>query len=245
MISLIKESITLPAMFGITADVEEKRNSLVLASAAIKTVATAQDQAMAVNAARNIRTWLKEVEAARVALTKPLLDTQRQLKALADDHCQPLLEEQRRVERLVTSFQESEQRRVRAEEQARAEAIAKAERERIAAEELAREAYDNLQTQEQLNQAIAVEDEAKAATAVSDAIIAAPLPEVNKAKGAATRRVMRWEVTDINALVKARPDLCKIEAKASAIQAVCVPEMPNPPPGLRLYWENQTSIRSY
>jgi hypothetical protein len=242
---LVKQKITLPAMFGITADVEEKRNEFVLASKAVKSVTTGAEQDLAVSAARDIRTWLKEVETARVTLTKPLLETQRQLKALADDHCAPLIEEQRRVERLVTMFQEAETRRVAEEERKRQEAYAKAERERVAAEEAARKAAEKATTEKQLFTAIKKEEVAIAAAVKVQDIIAAPLPEAMKSKGAATRKVLKWEVTDLNALVKARPDLCKIEPKASAIQATCIPEMPNLPPGLKLWWENQTSIRSY
>lgn len=242
---LIKQKITLPSLFGITSDVEEKRNELILASKEVTAITNPAEQENAVIAAREIRTWLKKVEAARVKLTKPLLDTQRQLKALADDHCAPLLEEQKRVERLVTAFQEAEQRRVAEEERKRREAYEKAEQERIAAEEAARKAAEKVNTDKQLATALKKEEIATAAAAKVQDILAAPMPEARKATGAATREVLRWEVTDLNALVKARPDLCKIEPKASAIQATCVPGMPNLPPGLKLWWEKQTSIRSY
>jgi hypothetical protein len=74
------------------------------------------------------------------------------------------------------------------------------------------------------------------------AVMAEPIQEEQRARGQQLRRVLRWEVTDINALVKSRPDLCKIEPKASAIQAVCVPEMPNLPPGLTLWWEEKATF---
>lgn len=241
---LIKETITLPEMFGSTADVEEKRNELVLNSRKVTTVVNAEQAEAAVANARDIRTWVKEVEAARVVLTKPLLEAQRKIKALADDHCAPLIEEQKRVERLYTTFQEAEQRRVAAEEQKRREAFEEAERLRIEAEEAARKAAEGIKTEKQLEAALKKEEVAIAAATKANEIIMAPLPEANRAVGATLKKVLRWEVTDLNALVKARPDLCKIEAKPSAIQATCVPEMPNLPPGLRLWWEHCTSIRT-
>ena len=73
------------------------------------------------------------------------------------------------------------------------------------------------------------------------ALITAPPPEKARAIGASTRRVVRWEVLDVRALYAARPELCTLEAKASAINATCFPEMPVP--GLRLWWEDKTTIR--
>ena len=242
---LIKETIQLPDIFGSTSDVEDKRNELVLASRAVTAVTNATQQDAAVAAARDIRTWVKQVEAARVEITKPLLDAQRKIKTLADDHCAPLIEEQKRVERMVTSFQEAEARRVAAEEEARRVAFEKAEKARIEAEEKARKAAERATTEAGLEKAIKLEEKATAAAEVANAVIAAPMPTAQRATGTTLRRVLKWEVTDINELVKARPDLCKIEPKASAIQATCVPEMPNKPPGLKLWWENTTSIRSY
>lgn len=60
-----------------------------------------------------------------------------------------------------------------------------------------------------------------------------------KARGQRNQEIMRWEVTDVNALYLDRPDLCRLEPKASAIQALCVPEMPNLPRGLRLWYEKK------
>lgn len=64
-------------------------------------------------------------------------------------------------------------------------------------------------------------------------------PTINRAHGQQSRELLRWEVTDIEALYKARPDLCRIEPSAKAIQALCIPEMPNLPPGLKLWWEKR------
>lgn len=243
---LIKESFTLPQVFSPPSDVVKKRTELISVSQKIKTVTNAALQDSAVQAARDIRTWIKEVETARTALTKPLLETQRLIKSLADEHCAPLIEEQKRVERLVTGFQEQEVARVAREEASRQEAFDKAQREKLEAEDGARTAAERARsggTKFQINIAEKKLEEAEAAGVNLQNIIAAPLAEIQKSSGAATRKILKWEVTDINALAKARPDLCRIEAKASAIQSTCVPEMPVP--GLKLWWENKTSIRSY
>ena len=240
---LIKVEIPKMPDFSISEEQEQSRNDLILQSKEIKAVTDAITQNSAVDAARSIRTHIKEVESTRTSLTKPLLDAQRALKALADDYCTPLVDEQRRVERMVTDFQASEARRVAAEEQARREAIAKLEQERLEAEQQAREAASKMTSEEELESALKREAEAKEAALQAHAAIVAPLPEAQKARGASTRKVMRYEVLNVHHLYKARPDLCKLEAKPSAILATCVPE--TPVPGLKLWWDSATSIRSY
>lgn len=242
---LIKEQINVPQLFSVDLEAEERRNDLIVASLSNTQVTNAAEQAVAVTNAREIRTYIKSVEDTRLELARPLIDAQKLLKSLADEHVGPLKEEMSRVERLVTQYQRAESDRVERERQAQIRAYEEAERKRIAAEEAAQKAAEKVNTQGQLDRAIVKEQAAQDAAQAVQAVLSAPLPTVNKAKGAALRKVLKWEVTDIFALVKARPDLCKIEAKGSAIQSTCVPEMPNLPPGLRLWWEDATSFRTY
>lgn len=241
---LIKELILLPAGYSITAEVEEARNAIALKGHSIKTVTSAETNEQAGAVVREIRKYVKDVESLRVSLTKPLLDGQRLLKSLSDDHCAPLIAEQQRIEKLATDFMVAEQRRVAAAEEVRRVAFEKAEATRIAAEEAARKAAERMTTDAGLAKSKKLEAKAVAAAVAVQTIIAAPLPEGQRTKGQTFKKVLKWEVTDLNALVKARPDLCKIEAKASAIQATCVPEMPNLPLGLKLWWENQSVFTS-
>jgi len=237
--------IAVPQALEISSDALAKRGQLVSGSKAITSILSEETQILAVQSAREIRSWVKEVEETRVELTKPLLDLQRLIKSTADGYCAPLVEEQKRVEKLVTVFQEAEAVRVAKEEAAAAESLRKSLEAQQKAQEAADKALASAKTDAGLEKAIAKEDAAILAQQKVQELISAPLPTVARSKGAVTRRVLRWEVTDINALVKARPELCKIEPKNMAIQALCVPEMPNPPPGLKLWWENQTTIRSY
>lgn len=228
---------------SLDASAKQLAENLILQSQEIKAVTDSTTQNSAVDAARAIRSHLAEVESTRVSLTKPLLEKQRLVKAIADDYCAPLLAEQKRVERMVTDFQQAERRRVEAEQKELAEKIAKAEAERIAAEQLAREAASGMASEADLKQALEAEALAKANAEAAQAIIRAPLPAANKAKGAATKRVMRYEVLDIAAVAKARPELVKMEIKAAAVLSTCVPELAVP--GLKLWWEDVTSIRKF
>ena len=207
--NLITQTISLPDRYSVPESAEEARNSLALMAQGVQSITTPGENEMARLVAVSIRTHLKEVESARVELTKPLLDGQRLLKALADDHIKPLKDELMRLERLATVFLEAEQSRVAAEMKARLELAAEAK------------------------------------TDADFAIISnEPLPEINRARGQTMKQVMKITVTDIVALAKARPELVRMEPNLSAINALCVPDMPNLPPGLLLSWENKAVFTS-
>ncbi len=279
--ALIKQEIRLPEMFSVTAEAEAERNKLAERSQEIVAVTTAPEQNSAVEASRNLRSYVKDVETTRKALTEPLLHAQRLLKSLTDDHIAPLLVQQTRIEYLVTGFQISERRRVEEEEKKRREEIERLEDERQAAERKARDEIAQLYeakaeaaqwasqeaakaknakqraafaegekrrlAEEEIRMLIASQAlaEAEHAKAASTAAIMAPLPEAQKARGVATKRELRVEVTDIHALYRSRPDLVRLEANIAGIKATCVPEMPNLPDGLKLWWEMKTSTRAW
>ena len=239
---LIRESINLPAPFSITDDAARKSAELIAASQQTASITNPTEQQQAVARAVAIRTHVRDVEKIRTEITKPLLDAQRLLKRLADDYSAPLIAEQERVEKLVTRFQEQDAARVRAEEEERRRQFEELERQRRESEMRAELAAGNIQTEAQLEAAISAAEKAKLDELRVQSLIAQPEPERAKAAGASTRKVLRYEVEDIAKVYAARPELVKLELKASAVQACCVPEMPVP--GLKLWWENQTSIRA-
>jgi len=238
---LIKQEITLPPLFGVTEEAESSRNDLVLRAVTNAIVTNPVEQNSAVDAARDIRGMLRDVEDTRTALKKPLLDAGRLLDSLAKDFTAPLSAELGRIERLVTDFQQVEDRRVALAEQQRREDYERLAVERLAAEDMARAASASMQNESDLDRALWVELKMLRANETLQALITAPPPEKARATGASTRRVVRWEVLDVRALYAARPELCTLEAKASAINATCFPEMPVA--GLRLWWEDKTTIR--
>jgi hypothetical protein len=201
---LVKTPFATLPLLAIDSEAENRRNELVQSALAITKITCADENDQARNVAVEIRTHLKDVEATRTQLTKPLLDGQRMLKLMADDHGAPLKTVLERLERLATAFAVSERDKAAAEDKARLELAAEAKTE-----------------------------------ADFQSVMAEPIAERAVAQGQQLRKILRWECTDILALVKARPDLCKIEPKGSAIQATCIPEMPNVPPGLRLFWDEK------
>ena len=163
-----------------------------------------------------------------------------------------------------------EAERIAAETKARQEKE-RIEREAREAEEKARQQSQTMTASERFRAGIAEEerrqqaesDRAKAEAEIEQAridsmaklsvAVAAPIVE-HKIAGAATKRVCKWEVTDEKALFKARPELFKVELRRSAVNATCFPnsfdatsDRPDSAsvPGLNLWYENETVIRSY
>lgn len=141
-----------------------------------------------------------------------------------------------------------------AEERARAEAASK---ERTA-RELFRAGIEEENRRKQAEEAKAAAD-AEIEQARVDALekltvaVAVPITE-HKIAGASTKRVVKWEIADEKALFLARPELFKVELKRSAVNSTCFPRsyeatVDNPDvtsvPGLKLWFENETVIRSY
>lgn len=81
-----------------------------------------------------------------------------------------------------------------------------------------------------------------------------PIIAAHGVSGVSMRNVCRWEVTDEKALLKARPELFKIEIKRSAVNSTCFPnsleatkEKPDSisVPGLTLWYEKEAVTRAY
>jgi hypothetical protein len=227
---------------GIQYDQEEiqKRDALVLRAEQIMAVTTADEQAMAVAVGQDLRNWVKDIEAARVEVKAPFRERAELVDSLAKGAVAPLKAELDRLSRLVSCFQAQEAERVRLAEDARQKEIARLEAERKKAEDDARVMQAAMVSDKDLEEAIAAEAAAKKAQEDAYNRIAAPLPEAQKATGAATRKEMCYEVLDVHALYRARPELVRLEANAAAIRATVVVGMVVP--GLRIWEETKTVI---
>jgi hypothetical protein len=240
---LVKEKITLPRTYSITGEAEDARNVLVLKAQDVAKVDSPLANTEAGEVCRDIRKHLKSVEATRQELTAPLLEGQRLLKALSDDHIEPLKAELSRIEGLATAFQLAEQERIAKEERERLAEVARLETERQAAIQKAQETLveapagspDDEAAYEQSRQAQA---QADALADQQRALLTQPVPAVQKARGQQTRKVLKYEVLDIKAVYAARPELCTLEIKPSAVLATCDPAYPIV--GLRLWWEDKS-----
>jgi hypothetical protein len=225
-VKLIKSTLKVPAKLTLTPESVAQQKALLEAASTVTLPTNATEQQYAVSVGQDLRRHLKETESDRKALVAPALEWQRLVNKLSKEHCAPIETALQQIEGRVNEFQKAETERVRLEEVARAEELKRLQAPvettgDVAQQEIA--AYRQEQQAEEL--------------------LRAPLPEPVKASGAATRKDLGWECTDPIALWNARPDLCHPPTpKASAIRAVCVPELPVV--GLKLWWETNTSIRT-
>jgi hypothetical protein len=216
----------------------EQRQTLLDVASGITSISTEEDNTLAAQCGSGMQKMVKGVEAARKDLTAPYLAAQRTIKATADAFCEPLAKEMDRLGRLASAYRADQERKAEAERKARAEEIARMqEQERKAAEDArkAAEAGD-------LAGALMGDLIASAAANATTGAISTPEPEAKKTAGQSfSQRVLCWECTDAHALYLARPELCTPPTpRASAIKAVCSPEVPVP--GLRMWYENKVSF---
>jgi hypothetical protein len=224
-----------------TPEAMELASNLHSELSVITIVNTPQTQALATEAGRNAQGFLKTLEASRKYTKQPVLDIGRKIDALADELAAPVKEEMNRVGQLVARFQTAEAARVKAEADAKAKADREAMEAKFAADRAAEIAEGKIQTDDDLQKAIALEAEAKARQVAMYHQITKPAPAAIKAAGSVTKKVLRFEVTDMKAAYAARPELFTVEPKLSAINATCTED--SKVPGMRFWSELSTSFR--
>jgi len=214
---------------------------VLIQTQAVTEVLTAEQQTSAVAAIRSLKELLAEAEDARKEVKAPVLALSRKIDGLADAAKEMLSIEKFRLERLLVAFEQAEQRRVEREELRREEAAAKAQALATALCATLHVAEAKIKTEQDLLNAIAAEEAAKAAVEAERQAALVPVAESNKAKGTIVRREVAWKCIDVHALYQARPELVRVEPNAAAIRSVCFPEMPVP--GLKLWWETKVTAR--
>ncbi len=193
------------------------------------------------------REFIGKAEAEAQRLTKLLSAYQAEQQRIAAEA------ERKRQEELKR--QEAERQRIEAEERARREAAERAAEEaRLKAEaeflapteaeaEAARKASEEAERRAKEEADRLAQAQREKAKAEADALAlrtAAPVKSV-KASGMSVGTVWKFEVTDIGQLVKARPDLCRIEPNTAAINAEI--KRTKEIAGLRIWSETVANVR--
>ena len=208
----------------------------------IKTVPDAAAQVMATERAVNAQRFLKQLEANRKDVKAPVIELGKRIDALAAELSAPVRTEMERVGKLVAGFQQAEAIRVATEKQLRDDMERRAIEAKFDADALAKTAAAGVQTEADLAKAIEAEVIARQAEKDMYAQLTAPTPTVQKASGSVTKKVLKFEVTDIVALFRAAPHLVKLEPNVTAIKSTCTPATNLP--GIRLWEETETSFRT-
>ncbi len=171
-------------------------------AALIGKVANADDQRDAVAAQASIKEVLRAIEAAREEAKKPVLEFGRMIDAKAKEFSKELKAEELRLARLIGDFQQLEQARIRAAQQAENERLAELERQR--ARELA-----EAKSHEEID---AIQEK------YSQLALSSPAPAPARVEGQQVTQDWEIEVVDIWTLARAHPACVKIEPRLSEIK---------------------------
>lgn len=246
-LSIFKQKLNLPTLLGVTPEAEQKRDELVLRAQSVVSVTNAEEQAVASQNVVALQAHIKATKEAGLDFRRPINDFVSLVKKTEDDYTQKMTGEKERIGRLLVDFSEKEERRIAAEEKKRQEEYEAAEAKRIADEKAAKDAADKAEAsgkKKDESKAEKLAEKALASEEIVQAIAATPIAVASKASGVAMKKTLCYEVTDIHALYKSRPDLVRLEPNARGIQATCDPDMPNKPAGLKLWWNKVPVVRS-
>ena len=191
-----------------TAEAIALRDDALSQAALIGKVTNATQQADAVSAQTALHSIASEAEKARKACKAPVIEFGQKIDAAAKAFLEEVKYEELRLARLVGDFQQLEQARVRAEENARNEKLREIERQK------AQEVSDALKanpTHEQLDAIVAKHNE-EAAT------LARPI-EV-RAEGQRVQEVWEITVNDSRLLAQVHPLCVEIVPRMSEIKSL-------------------------
>lgn len=210
------------------------RTVALAASGNVKAIASVADLDNAAAALTQVAALVRSVEASRKDVKAPVLDVGRRIDMVAKEYLEPLETEKKRLETIVGAYQEAARRKAEKEraEAAAAQAAAIAEMQAKQAEAL--EAGD---------EEAADAARAEAADKIAESQLKVIEKEGPRLDNITTRTSWKFEVTDIMALFKARPELVLMSPNNAAIRAVVKAENGKPTPGLRIWQEAGAIVR--
>jgi hypothetical protein len=226
-------SLPRPEIELTPAAFEARRVALAKASE-VTTISSVSDLDAAAAALTTLKSLTRAVEDSRKDVKAPVLEVGRRIDAVAKDYLAEPEAEAKRLSTLVGAYQEAARR--------------KAQREREEAEAAQRAAIEEMQRKHAEAAAIGDAEAADAARAeaadiIAESQLAVTAAEGPKADGIVTSTKWKHEVTDIDALYQARPELCKIEPNNAAIRAILKGNNGKPIPGLRIWQEAGAIVR--
>lgn len=224
------------ALATATENARERRDELVLHSAKIRVVKTAEDAQTAADALKDMKGFTREIEDARTSVGAPILKLTKEINGLAKELTTAVEAEATRVSRLLGTYQQEQQRL----------ANEAAQRAREEEQRILNEAVDK---QRQIEQSgVRVESrteklEEKVFTQVAEVRAEALSVAQPVISGIATQKEIIVEVIDLHALYKARPELVKLELNLALAKAT-IKASPNIElPGLKHYQQAKVSVR--
>jgi len=229
----------------ITASALAESSKVLAWAREVTIVQGAEQQALAVDALGQLKSLSKRMEQSRELAKRPALEIGRLLDAKAKEFCLPLNEEAERVSRLISAFQrieaarvckireeeEAKRRKTMAEEAAKLAALdakmAKAKSSAKLSSLAAEKQIVEQETQQKVLESVALENS----------------QQVIRKAGMIVRKEWNFEVLDIHALFRARPECIKFEPNSTVIRGL-IGAGNREIPGLRIWEETSTTVRT-
>lgn len=230
----------------IAPEIIVKKADAILAARGALEITSDPMEALAVEALKSVTKAIKEMESSRAAMKKPVADLGKQIDELAREYSKELETEKDRLSRLIGAYALEKQKAAAEEDRKRVAELNRIEEERRKlkedAERIATEAARSGTPEAQEAAAAQISTLQAQSAALRQESVGVMVPiTASKEAGTATATKWRFEVTDVQALFKARPDLVKLEPSTSAINAAIATDQTIP--GLKIWSETKTIVR--
>lgn len=222
---LIKVTEIEGVEIGLLPSAIETRDRLLKEAASISSVSDSFEADIAADTLKSITLSTRQIEQARKAVKAPVLELGKKIDACAKEFSERLKEEESRIGRLLGNYEAIERKKKQeAERKAREEEA----RKRAEAEARIRAGEDAQKVEEEVTKEI-IETKVEVSTASY------------RPEGTSVRETWQFEVTDINALFAAHPDLVVLSPNNTAIRAIIKHKQDIP--GIRCWKEAKSYIR--
>ena len=215
----------------ITADATQLKAQLLEISRPVTAVTSIESRDSAITISRNLKTHIADVEKSRKDVKEPILKMGRAIDEAAATHVKEIQTELERVNRLISGFEEERRRKEQEELRAKQAEIDRIQREADEAERKRVEAARKLeelpvsgkQTMKAMSEEFDAEEarieaENKKRELEKQQQQLAEQTQAVRSTGGSLRTELEIEVTDKMALVKAHPELCRIEADLPSLK---------------------------
>lgn len=213
-----------------------RRDELVLAAGGLKVVTTAEHAHLAGEHLRNLKRFSKDIEEARKRVKGPIDQFAAQIQEVAKLLTEAVAGQAKRIDSLLGTYQLEQQRLQR-----EADEKARAEEQRILDEANAK-AQKAIESGRNVDAKLEKID-AQAFDEVAEVRAQALAVAAPKVEGVSLRTEPDFEVLDIHAIYKARPDLVKLDVDRSALKSYLKKFPKAELPGVRHWTKAATSVR--
>lgn len=229
---------------SIVPEIQQHRDKILIEAHEIKSVDNDFDQEVAMAVFTQLKTLSKRVENTRCRVKAPILQLGRKVDQIAKEFCHDLDAQADRIGKVIAAYQE----KVRLEAEVKKQ---KLEQERQATIDKARAelAEKEIEVQGALDEDTRQKAQMEAQQIIENtnlAVVQSKQLEANlspiRPAGMTFKQPWKFELIDVNALFKARPDLCNIEPNGTAIRLAIKAGLRDCP-GLKIFQENQVTAR--